>query len=79
MIFAYPFTLKNKNPLNNDCQININPFDKAETLNNHFAKISITENKPMLPDDDSETNFALNCTKLKYPNRMLKIRSICLI
>ena len=56
--------LKNKNnpppPLYNDGQVNLHPFDKAETLNNHFAKISTTENEPVLPDDDPETDFSLN-------------------
>lgn len=55
--------LKNKQspppPLIKDNTINLHPFDKAETLNKHFADISRTENEPPLPDEPIPPNFNL--------------------
>ena len=46
LIIAYLFTF--------------HPFDKAQTLNKHFANISRIENEPMLPDDDPNLEFSFN-------------------
>ena len=48
--------LKNKRnpppPLKNNNKIDIHPFDKAQTLNKHFASISKVENPPPLPPEE---------------------------
>lgn len=48
---------KNKNnptaPLLKNDIVNIHPIDKAETLNQHFANISQTENEPPLPEEST--------------------------
>lgn len=66
--------LKNKHnpppPLCKDNQINIHPFDKAQTLNNHFADISKIENEPPLPDEPSPPNF--NLRSIQVTNQDVK-------
>ena len=57
-------SLKNKRnpppPLrNNNNTVDIHPFDKAQTLNKHFANISKVDNPPPLPEEEPTPPYAL--------------------
>ena len=44
---------------NNNNTLDIHPFDKAQTLNKHFASISKVENPPPLPEEDPLPPYSL--------------------
>ena len=71
-------TLKNKNtpppPLINNGHVNIHPFEKAQTLNSHFANISRIENEPPIPNDHPGPNYSFKSINITQQDVKDQIR-----